>query len=715
MKNKNSKYAFIKGCAFAAKNGVVNDSIGRVIYALKANPKVQLENLTDTDNKALITPNNTVIGQISHGQSNSYDCFYKVISSQSQYSQTVTVGTSVTSRTLTQPTINVYKIQLTDTIWTLDIRSNDPWVLKHVDVAPFELFTSIAITNAEIQSIISATTSLDSSPKTFSLGVPQLISGDVTTRVYYKSQLSIVGSQNGTTKKTRITIATNVYVYSLDNCNWVSADYASAAFNIIPGYVWDNDVIPNPIGANPFSAYWSQLQSNLQSIISQANNLPAANDNKGNRLLNQPIRDYLYQGNIDKLTFEMAFRLPFFLENSLSTPYANYQTAAGTSRPNNPYFTAFDDWFGYANWLRTAAGLASLTESGKLSTEYNSGYNDYNQVYYTLLTIAPKYLNNYVSQQVGAYMAKNFDFENEAFKTTPDVPAPSRSAPQGAARNLSDLVNSGAISAAAQAGLQNGSIKYAKITDGTYASELIKDGYVSKNTKTGDFFVYICTWNEQPKQPNNSGLTFGFGYDIGQNDSLSAFQDYTGITVPDSGTLHDAVTDALGKKKIPALDNYYLYYDSVWKTPQAQMTFQQGVLKTVPLMKSAQYMQNAVIYAGKKYIVQGQKSSNLYLRIFQPSFGFFFNEGRIHQFLNEMEKVFLLSLAWNKGAGSLNPFNTKKPSYQPIAKRAIHSFNTHDIRYAQHAMLLSEITHHATLANMLNSVAMNNYFQNIQS
>ena len=228
------KYSIVKGCGYTAQGGVVNDSIGRVFYALKANPEIQLGKMSSFQNQELITPPTKKTINNSPLKSNTMDCFYKSLSSISIYSQNVQVGTLQTTRKLTQPTISITKIQLSSGIYTVEIRNNDPWILPHADVPPFDLFSSIAITSDQVLSIIPQLTSLDNSPKTLLVDSVTPIKA-VGYRNYYHGTLTIQGSQSSSGTATPGSVSTGINLYSLDNSNWMSTEYASVAFNLIPG------------------------------------------------------------------------------------------------------------------------------------------------------------------------------------------------------------------------------------------------------------------------------------------------------------------------------------------------------------------------------------------------------------------------------------------------------------------------------------------------
>ncbi|MDR1345905.1 MAG: hypothetical protein LBK03_04295, partial [Bacteroidales bacterium] len=520
------KYSIFKNSAIAAENEVINDSIGSVSFITKAQAKINLANLSNKENKELKTPRNQSFVDTKDLETNNTDCFYKHFSERSVYKD------EKTKETITPPSSNVYKIQLEDnTIFALEIRNNDPLYIIGLDISTYLILQSIAVSTAEIETIktLIENNNFPKSPTYY------FLYGNIVTvenngeRPYYKVNLGISGSEvNTVTGKNQVQqLDTGIVLYSFDKNNWISSDYAEAAFNIITGYVWDNKIIPNPIEVNPFAAYWTGengLKERLNTIITEANNLPIANDNKGARLLDTPIRDYIYQGDIEKVTFEMAFRLPFYMEDIKKTPY----TKLTNGRDNNPYYTKFDDWFGYANGLRTSAGKTLLNEAGKITTNYNDDYHDYNKEFQDLLIVKPQNKREYYVQKlVSAFIAKNFEYENANYIDIAHIPYPQGSIKkQGGARDLTVLVNSAIISQDTKTKLENESIKYAKITDGTYTGEEITNAYVSKSK--GSFYIYTYTWNETTNKPNSSGLTFGFGYDIGQNKSLDNFNDYTG-------------------------------------------------------------------------------------------------------------------------------------------------------------------------------------------
>ena len=728
-----TKYNIFDDSAFAARNGIVGDEIGMVSYIIRNYKDIRLANLVNKENKNFHTPRSAPFmeNKIKRTKNHNPKCFYDTFSKESVYRDSK-------KEIITGKSSNVYKIRINANLSILEVRNNDPLYIIGLDTPKYFILKSIAIHQSEVNDIrqINNANFIENTPVYFFL---ILINGNKANkqtnpgeRTYYHLNLGVSGSKTINGKPEPHQVDTGITLYSFDTNNWFSAKYSDAAFDKIDGYVWNNKIVPEPVGTNPFAAYWSNgstgLKERLNAIITEANNLPAANDNKGFRLLEDtPIRDYIYQGDIEKVTFEMAFRLPFFIEDMTQTPYTKID-----GRDNNPYYTKFDAWFGYANGLRSLAGKTLLNEVGKKVTDYGTAFNDYNREFQDLLLITPQSRKDYfVEKHVPAYIAKNFEYENPGkYVSTAHIPYPVGSIKKlGAnARDLTTLVNSEIISQDTKTKLEKGDVRYAKITDGTYDNEEIKNAYVAKSTDKNDnkFYIYVYSWNETSNKPNSSGLTFGFGYDIGKNKKLADFNDYIGSNITaDSGVKYTAVMGALGATRMNAMHNYFTYYDSVWKDKDLQISFERAVEKTMPKMKSDSYLRGAIKFLAKNHISNNVKTSELLLRIFQPTFGYFFDEGNVNQFLNEVEKVVLLSLSWNMGNGSVN--QNKEPAkdkagnilldengdilldYPNIARRAIHAFNTHDYRYLKYAVLKSKISHRGEILKLLKEYTTYNY------
>ena len=462
-------------------------------------------------------------------------------------------------------------------------------------------------------------------------------------RRFYHAKLGFVTSKNKNWTNT------GIVVYSIDGQNWMTDAYATRAFAAIQGNVWDayewgNQIIPIPTVGSPFGSDWPNIKTTLQTIINQANALPVGNpSNKGYRLLDMEIRDYIYQANLDKLTFEMAFRLPFFMEKRNETPY----TQNSLENFNNPYYTKFDEWFEYANTLRTNSKLQKLNEAGQI--EYDNNYRDYDLKYYTPLIKIERnpILTKY---NTPAYMAQNYYFEN-------------------------------------------------------------KFNYDKKKNK-------IEGYNNLAHIPDaSSGITLGFGFDLQFRTKINQVTEYTEWqNLSDSDK--EAISNAIGQngKNAKQCKN-----NSFWTNHT--IDFEIAVRNTPKFIQD--YIKEAINLLAINHLTTDpitklkEKDIDLYLRIFQSNFKYFYNDG-INQFLNEIEKIFLLSQSWNTGNGSLNQDRQPKKDkngkilidYASRAKRAIHSFNTHDLRYLKYTVLNSGIKHNSLILDILNRYETYKYFQN---
>lgn len=706
-------YAVFKDAAFTINTGVINDSIGQVVFAFKSQSVLQAKTLTADPIKS----GNSELLNLSKNEPATIDCFYKLLAEKSKYKYKWLAndkkGIDELNTTIPVSAISIYKVEIASNKRVLEVRIKDPVEVLGL-TTPVVPLLSVAYAASE-KTVIS---NLINDPNNFVSGKPVYFTYNATptkissagNRDYYEFELKLTGSKMSGTSMVENIVSTGIIIRSVDGKNFFSHNYANEAFPLITGQswnslIWNNKTIPETIAGitNPFQIYWSTLQARLQNIIDEANNLPVANTNKGKDLLNQEIRDAIYMGDSGKVTFEMAFRLPFYSLNISAIPYTD-----NSNNPNNPYYTKFDDWFGYANAVRVLAGLSKLNYAGKTEAEYTT-YKDYDASFFTLLGLEAKPL--FITGKVGAYIAKNFQYENEFYVNHAHLPFHKNSVVnKGAARDLTQLVNAtpAVISAQIKTQLENGTIQYAPVTDGTYkingVTEAINGGFIFKDPDDGKFYIFNFSWFEPPK--NSSGITVGFGYDTGARADYQGFLNYTGLSIPATGMVHDVVSDALGKKKIEAMKRYFPFYKLVWD--DLVIPYDTAVVNTPPIMKN-DYMKPSIDTLAKNYIKAGAKTTKLLLRTFQPSFTYFYLEGT-PQYLNEVEKVFFLSQAYNTGTGSLNPYSTK-PYLYGRARRAIHAFNTHDYRYLKYACQQSGIAHKAKIIKLLSILNVYNYLK----
>jgi len=695
---KKPQVGAVSGRAFTAKPGAVNDSIGRVIWASKINSQIFLENLDDDGNTTLRTPPGQTIVIVQ--PSNTVDCFYNFLSSVSAYyplTQDVDGKVSIDSPAITKPAVNIYKIRLANNINCLEVRNNDPYFLTGTDSAPFDFFNSIAITKSEVQAIngLPDLQGLSSVPKHFDLGNPTTVPA-TGYRTYYQTTLLIKTSTPGSVKGARKkTVSTGIMLYSLDKCNWVSHNYATAAFSLLPAGspVWNNQTIPNTVvGTNPFdSSIWQALTSKLTTIMSDADNLPTSGDGKGYRLLNTPIRDYIYKGDFDSVTFEIAFRLPFYTENYKVTPYS----AQSSGRTNNPYWTKFDSWFGYANGLRSSASypagkllartglLQSMTDSIQASPDNASLYTMFDVIKDNVMT----------SNKVPAFIGSIMGSENaigpkfDAYFTVPGsvyakgtrirTDNNAREAARSELDNnaLLSLKNEGKITASSYNSLINAGNTFVAVP---VVGGSLDDGYyIFKSAVDGNFYNYDKI--DQRYWSGQSGITISYGYDMGggtygniNNDT--SFDAVTGFyTDGDGQTVLPGMTEITSlqkniinngfyKKTGQAVAYFYTYFENVYSVVHVQYPW--AVQHIIPFMKH-QYFN-----AGIKSLIN---TKNNFFKVYIATPNLQFYDPGATQFFNEAEKVAFGTQVYNGGASSFNTLSARL--------YFTHAVNTHDARW----------------------------------
>jgi hypothetical protein len=725
-----TKYDIFKNSAFAVQSGIVKDKIGTVSYVVRKYQDIELVNLTKKENKDLNTPRNIIKNKIKITKNNNPECFYDTFSKESVYRE----GDITTDRTS-----NVYKIRIDNNLSILEIRNNDPLYLVGLDTPEYLVLQSIAISQSEANTIksLSDTNFIKDTPVYFFL---MLVNGKylkVTRsgeRPYWYINLGISGTSNSSEKQLH-EIDTGITLYSLDERNWLSSAYSIGAFGKITGVVWNNKIVPEPVENNPFQpSFWSNgnngLKERLNTIITEADNLPVANDNKGKRLLDTAIRDYIYQGDIEKITFEMAFRLPFFMEDITKTPY----TKLKNNRDNNPYYTKFDDWFGYANGLRTLAGYSDanlLSRTGHKNSFTDAIQNA--QDHLNLYKIFNIKRNNVLAKyHIPAYFAKVLSEENsivesgrgsfDGYFTIPKSgiwirnDSTARTNAKAEIKDLEKFKNDGKISLDTYNKLIAGSIWWGELIAGKQCPE--NGYYVIREIidNTVKYFIYNKFWgnsaydndkNESVVQyekkkkkgvwvevkdkpisnsywAGDSGLTISFGYDMG---GKSISKDYT---LPSSNPDHDTtflyitglsdkltsfqesiIKKGFGIKRDKAVALYYTFFDTVFKNNNVTVNFDYAVGHIFPFAKKN------YLYLGIS-TQEGLRSDLFdYFKVYKSEAGIEFYDGGI-QYLNEIEKYLFGTQLYNAGEYSLKVKN------RPKAKYLLHAFNCHDIRWAKY-------------------------------
>jgi hypothetical protein len=801
-KNPQHYYIFNKS-AFNVKTLAVTDSIGQVVFMIKDKTKIYLENNTSTQNENL-TPSNNRLLEV---KTNNIKCdlFYNYLVTLSKYKGAFSKPDE--DKTIPEPSINIYKIKINisttgtpDLKSTLELRVKDPVFLRDVDVLPQLPFASIAFTNSEADTIkneIKADTSfLKDNLKYFDLDNNNIITiNNSGYRPCYSTRLIVKGAAKGTNGKPirDYSLSTSVTVYSVDGQNWFSEAYANAAYPLImptdrsdswKNLVWDNQIMPDtvPQTDNPFlnpspdlkTALYNTFNNDAKDvstpgIIATADVLASP----GSRLLYGEIRDYIYQGDIDKVTFEIAFRLPFFMESLKDTPYKPY-TKDGIVRDNNPYYTMFDDWFGYANELRTAVGLVNLNKTGISTSKPEDdisyyqlfGFPDSIKTIYSGLNSLPAYMGKTMHDE------NNLNFKKYALShPLPHVPANyiinagTKKSPNYLPTFKKFIINNsykqdeliglktaGVFSLNIMNYLKNipqNSFGYAKVTNGTY-SNIYSEGNktdlnLSDDTdyfifkKEGDINIYYIYYNFQwTDSTNNSSITIGFGLDLGQQfwETFATYTQYN-ESFPD-------VTLADNEKWKPILDQTIIQITETSSTPITKDNIVKEIMVKVGSQTNggAKRRKNAVSYlltfqdvlwnrlvADPNHFLKYKKSLMInnylsealsyvirhnYLKIHtEGSIEFYLDNG--DQFMNQIEKLLFLTLCYN---GGLNNFDPSKNA----AKYFIHTLNIHDIRWmkyiissfdknGKHYLLNTYKDRRTLLIELLNSLLIFNYYK----
>lgn len=581
----------------------------------------------------------------------------------------------------------------------LEIRINDPIILRGLTGnSPAECFTSIAYTNAQKQ-IINTFISSEFVTKRFvafqSKSTTELTG---TGRKVFKQTFDLIGLKaNGNTLELQpSSSALNLTFYSVDGANFSTTEYA-AAFrneegidNVVTDKVITNDVVPNFDAGNPFGNLLTSIRTTLNSI---------SNGGVRDRILYNEVRDYLYDGDLDNLTFEIAFRLPFYIEDINQIPYTQIVNV-GITIDNNPYIDYFEqdtpseEWFTLANDLRRmqTPPLEDLTRSG-LNT-LNSNKKTYEKEFYDAAEIKQEAYFQTVNLPVNAATTFNWENPKSYFNIKgkyPHLPYSNGSTHNTNSYDLTHLVNATVITSAKKTSLE--AIKtedfgYVEIADGSYVingqTKILNGKYLFKKKNETVFKIYDFYWSN-PK--NNSGITFGFGYDIGGRSDYNGLLDYLNLSAANvTGIKQTVLNNSLGKRKIDAMKEFFPFKEVVWDT--IKLEYNVTIDKTKPILQD-EYLNN---------IIQNIVKSREYLKIYHSSQPLFYKNDEI-KIINIAELCIYSTFIWNRGAdrANLNYDSNSTSNYKrrraAHARFLIHAFNTHDIRWLRCFVQQSGITH----------------------
>jgi hypothetical protein len=598
--------------------------------------------------------------------------------------------------------LSIHKIKFTDATdkKTIEIRTNDPILIRGLTGnSPAECFLSIAYTYSQRETIFDLINNNFVSNKFVSFVSDTSTEITNSGRKVFKQTFKLLGIvANGNLLELQ-EIPLSLTFYSIDGSNFVTSEYADSfknefgESNTQMDRIMTNDIIPQFEEGNPF------LNSNFEvntytSITSLLNTI--SNNGSRDRILYNEIRDYLYDGDLDSLTFEIAFRLPFYIEDPKELPYT--QVSINRANTDNNPFTMFfeqdniEEWYTQANLLRAKQinpSLETLARSG-LTTPTSNKKSYLKEFYDDANTKQEDYFKT-VNLPVNA--ATTFNWENSIsyfnqIGKKPHIPYYSGTLYTSNVYNLTHLKNAEVITDNQKTNLENVALSdfgYEEISDGEYningVLKTLNGKYVFKEANETDFQIYDFYWHQPANKPNNSsGITFGFGYDIGSRTDYDKLLNYLNLNSASVSEIEETVLNkGLQKKKINAMQEFFPFKNIVWDT--ISLDYNITIDKTKPILQD-EYL-NTIITK----IISNRK----FLKIYTNTESSFYKNDSL-KILNIAELCVYSTFVWNRGVGRAD-LNSQKNDRVQHAKLLIHAFNTHDIRWLRYFTRKSGITH----------------------
>lgn len=803
-------YAFFEGAGYNARSGGAVDQAGEVFFSVKGVGRMEFGNFSNASNAAIKSSYADKV-MAPDGLSAS-PSFFLAMREWSRYDPEH-LDAHFHARAV-KGVVNAHAIKLTETVNALEIRINDPQIFRGAEEwSPADTMYSAAMAPAEITTLgtlVNDGTKWDDpgwQRKQLVLDkgtVTELPNpADVTVRPYFKARFKVRGLKYDTETTTLKwgEEALAIDFYSLDGLNYATHQYADKVRTEGGLHLWSNKLVPD-LSADPIYSsadHFDQevsipgdppTEKTFPAFLTDVLNEVMAVDK---RLVLGELRDYLLERDINYLSYELAFRLPFLTEDPNQDPYQNI-TIGTVEKANNPYIDYFytpsqssppfdlpiselrellnwqysladenaltteatltaigtkleasvssvtieryvkkfrrelntkerviydfeveaektdtwDDilgqihpkgWFLYANRLRAAseADLKPLTFSGV--TEETHGLDEWDLKRYE--AVSANRQAEFLANQVPAYKAKAFNYENpkgvfNGRGKYPHLPLGENVTSTKVAYDLQHLLDAEVISEADKIALEAVALAdfgYKEITNGTYTINEVEitlnGGYVFKDEDDAAF--YICDFAINNTKDYASGVTVGFGYDVGQRTDYDEFLDY--IDEEEFTGLSDTITRAaMGKKRFAAMAIYYPFHDVVWH--DIELDYDTTIVKTGPLMDN-EYIKPSFdnIFKQRMFWKTGWLRNNK-----------FYCEAGGWRVTNEPETLYHLTHAYNSGKWranlqSLSKSAATRTSFANYAKRMIHAFNTHDVRNLRRANLKSKISHRYFTSN----------------
>jgi len=734
-----------RGAVNALKTGTAVDDIGETCFAFRSLAKITPSNLptskmTNYKLPTLATTFNldTVNGITNKETPGNVQSFFQTLAEKSTYQITPN---------LSRQGITYYKINFTDSsnsINCMEIRTVDLRVNRNEDLSQFEPLISLSYTDAQKTQLYNNfinNASLFSSygPKFFSNQEPTVethVTSPGNYRNFYKFTLKISGLQfnDSTNSFTWHNEDPGIPFYSINGTSFFTNDYSTQHPSRKNVLIWDNQVIPQVFsGLNPYdnslnyqSSFKTTLYNNLNSII---------NTSDKNRLFLAEARDWFYEEDVHRLTFNISFRMPFFIEDSSRVPYTDI-TVSGITKPNNPYYLSFQTWFAYANTLRTLVlnpVLEQLSNTGQtVSVMQSIRSNPDSEALYTLLNTVKN--ASFERYRVPAYIGRLFSLENpnRGTKDNPRLSANTFIIPENPVSTNSDIFTSSQlqalvpdkISQQTKNDLAAGNISWAILNN---PSEIIDEknqvdhrgwdnesnGYYIAKKSDGKFYVYKVIFPKKPRYfksldklisnypANLSGLTIGFGYDIGQRPiSTSEFTTFKTLNNFNNLTVFQAsiLTEGYTKIRSRAFDLLYSFKENVFDL--LTVTYDGIILNTVNLIVKPRYLQPGAITISAT--VKGQRLLQVFI---QDGTTYFFADNG-EQFMNEIEKALFGGTNYNWSSNGVSP-------NKDAGKYMIHGINTHDPSFLIKSILAGSMTRKVTEITYLQSDKVKNFYASL--
>lgn len=605
-----SFYSENRGVACELTQGKVADSIGEVCFAYKTEDHVDVNKI---DLSTVILPEKgTSASSFNHEagkQAFAYNYIKeyftlganRALNKKTAYFDKVA---AYNDHRINKSLISVHKVKFVhsgNVKKGLEIRVNDPMMLRGLTGnSPAECFTSIAYTNTQKQTIQTKITSsfLTERFVSFVSNTPSPVTVPTGEKQVFVTTFKLLGLKSNANVLELQEENLAITFYSLDGINYVTSEYADGFRNEIGeentqvDRIINNTIIPQFISGNPFD---TTLFTNIKTKIEEI-----SNSGSRDQVLYNEIRDYVYDGDLDNLTFEMAFRLPFYVVDMQCVPYSDMvsvtttTTFAKANTPyakksvNSPYFRNFKEWFDKANALRTAGNIPVLKRTG-----LTKDIEGFSQEVYSIFGFIDSYLTDdatkvHKTEKVPAYRANIMYDENRPpnhsspYKSKPHLPAnPSGTLVKVKQSELIKLKNAGVITLTTKTKLDvlanthsgtfgfctdvvKGSHGNITLDSGTFNFDTNKTNYIFKpSAGDGDeFYIYL-----KPYLSNASATTFGFGIDIGQV-SMDSFKAYTSYKdganyPPDWKTILQGTVKKLSSSSITNVSKYNVLKDEI--------------------------------------------------------------------------------------------------------------------------------------------------------